>query len=119
MPNPFVHMELSTPDLGKAKSFYSEMFGWKFQDHDMGPMGMYSTFATDGGPGGGMYSMAGMPPAWLSYVGVDEIHAATKKAQSLGATVVRGVTAVEGMGWMSILVDPTGAAIALWQAAAK
>jgi predicted enzyme related to lactoylglutathione lyase len=115
MANSFVHLELATPDMAAAKQFYTGMFGWKFEDMDMGPAGVYSTFQAPGGPGGGMYTMPGAPPAWLAYVEVNDIHESTAKAKSLGATVVRDVTEVPHMGWMTVLVDPTGAAIALWQ----
>jgi len=57
------------------------------------------------------------PSFWLTYVDVDDVKAATAKAQSLGATVMRDVTEVPGMGWFTIIVDPTGAALGLWQAA--
>jgi predicted enzyme related to lactoylglutathione lyase len=115
MANPFVHMELTTPDLPKAKEFYSGMFGWKFDD--MTSPGMtYSTFKPDSGPGGGMFTMPGAPTMWLPYVGIDEINAATEKAKSLGAQVIRGPQEVPGHGWFSIIADPTGATIALWQA---
>jgi len=116
MANPFVHLELNTPDLAKAKRFYTDMFGWEFIDNDMGPAGIYSTFKPDSGPGGGLYSMPGAPTAWLAYVGVDEIHAATEKARSLGAQVLRDSEPVPGIGFLSILIDPTGAPIAIWQA---
>ena len=66
MANPFVHLELNTPDLAKAKAFYSALFGWQFQDMDMGPMGVYSTFKPDEGPGGGMMTMPMGNPGWLS-----------------------------------------------------
>jgi predicted enzyme related to lactoylglutathione lyase len=33
----------------------------------------------------------------------------------LGATVMKDVTEVMGMGWLSIIVDPTGAALGLWK----
>ena len=52
---------------------------------------------------------------WLTYVEADDIAAATEKARSLGATVVKDVTEVMGMGWLSIIVDPTGAALGLWK----
>ena len=55
------------------------------------------------------------PPAWMPYVDVDDIQAATKKAKSLGANILRDVTPVADMGWLSILSDPTGATIGLWQ----
>jgi uncharacterized protein len=114
MANPFVHLELNTPDLDKAKKFYGELFGWTFTDNPM-PMGVYSTFQPDKAPGGGMMSMPGAPPAWLAYVGVDDIKASTKKAALLGAQVVQDSIEIPNVGWMSILVDPTGATIALFQ----
>jgi uncharacterized protein len=36
MANPFVHVELATTDVGKAKSFYRSLFDWKLSDMDMG-----------------------------------------------------------------------------------
>jgi predicted enzyme related to lactoylglutathione lyase len=117
MPNPFVHVELSTSDLAKAKSFYGSLFNWKLQDTDMAGIGTYTTIGVDGGTGGGMmnHPMPGQPSFWLSYVAVDDIAAATAKAKSLGATILRDVTPVAEMGWLSVIIDPTGAAIGLWQ----
>ena len=40
---------------------------------------------------------------------------ATRKAKDLGAQVMRDVTPVTDMGWFSIIVDPTGAHLGLWQ----
>jgi predicted enzyme related to lactoylglutathione lyase len=115
MANPFVHLELATSDVAKAKEFYSKLFNWTFTDNDMGQGMIYSTFKPDTGPGGGLYSMPGMPTAWLAYVGVDDINAATAKATSLGATIIRGPLEIPNVGWMTILTDPTGAVIALFE----
>ena len=114
MANPFVHLELNTSDTAKAKAFYTALFGWQFTDNDMGNM-IYSTFKPDSGPGGGLYSMPGAPTAWLAYVGVDEINAATEKAKSLGATIHNGPMEIPNVGWFTVLSDPTGATIALFQ----
>ena len=38
MGNPFVHVELMSTDVGKAKAFYGELFDWKLEDMDMGDM---------------------------------------------------------------------------------
>ncbi|HWF67048.1 MAG TPA: VOC family protein [Acidobacteriaceae bacterium] len=114
MANPFVHLELTTPDTAKAKEFYGKLFNWTFTDNDMGNM-VYSTFKPDTGPGGGLMTMPGAPTQWLAYVGVDDIHAATAKAKSLKATIVRDVQEIPNVGWFSILNDPTGAMIALFQ----
>jgi predicted enzyme related to lactoylglutathione lyase len=121
MANPFVHVELSTTDLDKAKAFYGQLFSWKLEDVDMGGGWMYTTIAPGEGTGGGMMAQMqpGAPSAWLAYAIVDDVKVATAKAQSLGAQVMKDVTEVAGMGWFSIIVDPTGAALGLWQAAAK
>jgi len=115
MANPFVHLELNTPDLAKAKEFYGTLFGWKFWDMDMAPNGIYSTFKPDTGPGGGMTSMPGGNHGWLSYVGVDDINASTEKARSLGATIHMGPVEIPNVGWMTVMADPTGCTIAIFQ----
>jgi predicted enzyme related to lactoylglutathione lyase len=117
MANPFVHVELNTSDVGKAKEFYGSLFDWKMGDVPMGVMGTYTTIGVGGGTGGGIiqHPVPGAPPYWLSYVNVEDIEAATAKAKSLGATIIRDVTPVADMGWLSIIMDPTGAALGLWK----
>jgi predicted enzyme related to lactoylglutathione lyase len=115
MANPFVHLELNTPDLAKAKAFYGALFGWEFLDNDMGPMGIYSTFKPDSGPGGGITSMPDGNKAWLSYVGVEDIKASTEQARTLGATIHMGPQEIPNVGWMTLMADPTGCTIALFQ----
>ena len=119
MANAFVHIELNTQDLGKAKEFYGKLFDWKLEDMP-GPM-PYTMIQPGEGPGGGMmtHPMPGAPSMWLAYVLVDDIKAATAKARSLGANVIKDVTEVMGMGWLSIFTDPTGAALGLWQPKSK
>jgi hypothetical protein len=116
MGNPFVHVELNTNDVDKAKDFYGKLFDWKLQDESMGDF-MYTMVGVGEGTGGGMLKqmMPGAPSAWMPYVNVDDIQAATKKAKSLGANIMKDVTPVAEMGWLSILTDPTGAVIGLWQ----
>jgi predicted enzyme related to lactoylglutathione lyase len=115
MANAFVHMELNTQDLGKAKEFYSKLFDWKLETMP-GPM-EYVMIAPGEGPGGGMmqHPVPGAPSMWLTYVGVDDVKAATDKAKSLGATALQENHEVPNYGWFSILSDPAGAVFALWQ----
>jgi predicted enzyme related to lactoylglutathione lyase len=117
MANPFVHIELNTTDINQAKAFYGKLFDWKLEDVPMGE-GSYTMINVGEGTGGGMTKQMtpGAPSAWLSYVNVDDIEAATKKAKSLGAKVVQDVTEVMEAGWLSIIVDPTGAPLGLWKA---
>ena len=117
MANPFVHVELATTDIDKAKSFYQSLFSWKLQDMDMGGGTTYTMINVGEGTGGGMMKqpVPGAPSAWLPYALVDDVKAATEKAKSLGAKVMRDVTEVPNAGSFSIIIDPTGAALGLWQ----
>jgi predicted enzyme related to lactoylglutathione lyase len=116
VPNAFVHVELNTTDVNKAKTFYGKLFDWTLEDTPMGDLD-YTMIKVGKGTGGGMMKqlIPGAGSAWLPYVEVPDIAASTKKAQSLGAKVMKDKTEVMGMGWLSIIVDPTGAMLGLWQ----
>ena len=120
MANPFVHVELHTTDAGKAKAFYGKLFDWQMEDVPMGEH-TYTMIRVGQGTGGGLmkHPIPGAPSAWLAYVEVSDLDAATKKAKSLGGAVVQDVTEVMGAGHFSIITDPTGAVLGLWQPNAK
>jgi predicted enzyme related to lactoylglutathione lyase len=117
MANAFVHVELNTTNVDQAKAFYGKLFDWTLEDVPMGPAGNYTMIKVGTGTGGGMlkHPVPGAPSAWLAYVEVDDVKAASEKARSLGAKIMQDVTEVMGMGWLAILIDPTGAALGLWQ----
>jgi predicted enzyme related to lactoylglutathione lyase len=122
MANPFVHVELNTPAPEDAKAFYSKLFGWQLEDvpNPAVPSGTYTIVKVGNGTGGGiMKQVPGGPSGWLAYVGVDDIHASTKAAKSLGAKIMKDVTEVPGMGWLSFIQDPTGCVLGLWQPNSK
>jgi len=116
MANPFVHVELMTTDVGKAKSFYGKLFDWQLEDMDMGEM-TYTMIKVGEGTGGGLMKnpMPGSPAMWVAYVEVDDVKAATDKAKSLGAKVMKEVQEVPGAGRFSIITDPNGAMLGLWE----
>jgi predicted enzyme related to lactoylglutathione lyase len=119
--NPFVHVELETTDVAKAKEFYGSLFSWKLEDMQMEGGGTYTMINVGQGTGGGIMKqpMPGAPSVWLAYVEVDDIAAATKKAKSLGAKIMKHVTEIKGAGTFSVFQDPTGAFLALWKSAKK
>jgi uncharacterized protein len=116
MGNPFVHMELMTTDVGKAKAFYGRMFDWKLEDMDMGDM-TYTMIRVGEGTGGGLMKnpMPNATSLWVAYVEVADVEAATAKAKSLGANVLKDVAEIPSAGAFSIIGDPTGAMLGLWQ----
>jgi len=118
MANSFVHVELHTNDLTRARDFYTSLFGWDLQDVPMPASGgTYTMINVGGGTGGGMMLNAapGTPSHWMAYVGVEDIGVSTKRARELGATVLMDVTEVGQFGWMSVITDPTGATLAMWK----
>jgi predicted enzyme related to lactoylglutathione lyase len=115
MANPFVHVELNTTDPEKAKAFYGQLFVWKMEDMQAGPGMTYTVIQPGEGTGGGLMKQVcpEAPSAWPAYVAVADVKATPERAKSPGASVMKDVTEVPGMGWFSIIVDPTGAPFGL------
>jgi predicted enzyme related to lactoylglutathione lyase len=114
-------MELVTSNAPSAKQFYSTLLGWHPNDQPMGPDAYYTMLEVGGKSVGALYSMdkdqlaRGIPSQWNAYVAVANVDDATKKAESLGATIVLAPFDVMDVGRMSVINDPTGAKLSLWQ----
>ncbi len=111
-----VWRELMTDDANRAKGFYGELFGWKFEDMPMGDMTYTIIKKGEQGLGGLMKKpMPEAPAAWLSYVSVKDADAVAKTAAAEGGTVVVPPTDIPNVGRFTVLVDFAGAAIAALQ----
>ncbi len=108
--------ELLTDDREAGFAFYADLFGWtKAEAVDLGPMGVYQTFATGGPAVGGMFQRGpGMPgPAWRYYFNVAGIDAAIARVTAGGGSVAQGPMQVPGGSWIANCLDPQGAAFAM------
>lgn len=110
--------ELHAADRESAFAFYAGLFGWtKTEAIDMGPMGIYQTFATGHGGAmvGGMMTKAdpARRPGWLYYFNVDDIDAAAARATGAGGQVISGPHQVPGGGWIVHCTDAQGVAFAM------
>ena len=108
--------ELHAGDRESAFAFYAGLFGWtKAEAVDMGPMGIYQTFATDGAPIGGMMTKTPSIPAafWLYYFNVEAIDAAMTRVSQAGGQIVNGPHQVPGGSWIAQCIDPQGAMFAM------
>jgi predicted enzyme related to lactoylglutathione lyase len=118
MANPFVHVELNTDDVGKAKKFYTRLFDWKLSTMSLDYTGID---VGKGGAGGGMQKkpMPNAPSMWLPYVQVDDVKKTVAKARKLGAAVHVDYMEIGDMGAIGVFSDPSGAAIGVWAMAVK
>ena len=108
-----VHLELHTGNLGQACAFYGRLFGWRFEQISLGG-GSYTAIDLGGELGGGVAECSRCQPSWLPYIEVDGLHAVTARARALGAAVL--LEPREGpAGWRSVIAEPAGGEVALWQ----
>jgi len=111
-------IDLATPDQDAAAEFYGDLFGWTVEeDENAEETGGYRVAVLDGQAIGGVMKLMqeGQPPAWSSYVRVEDVDATVAKAGEAGGSVMVEPMSVLDYGRMAFLVDPTGAAIGLWQ----
>jgi hypothetical protein len=112
----FAWNELNTRDIPAARAFYTEVFGWKPNDLDMGGMS-YTEWKLGDKTVAGMMTMPDMVPKevpahWLVYFGVDDTDGSAAKATELGATTLVPPTDIPP-GRFAVLADPDGAAFAI------
>lgn len=110
--------ELNTRDVEGAKAFYGAVFGWGFEDNDMGEMGKYTTITLGGNPIGGILDMdergvpEEIPVHWLAYFATEDTDATVAQATERGGGLMMGPVDIP-VGRFAILTDPHGAVFAV------
>ncbi len=118
----FSWVSLDAVDPEAAKRFYSALFGWSYVDMPAGGDEIYTMFFIDGKSVAGLGTQpqelreAGVPSSWGVFVNVEDAEAAVQKAQTAGARLLFPAMDIFDSGRMAGIQDPTGAAVALWQA---
>lgn len=113
-PGTFSWVDLGTTDLRGAKAFYAGVFGWEYDDMPVGEGETYSMAMVGGSQVAAMSQTAG-PPRWNSYVTVESVQDATTRAEEAGAHVHAPPFEVMDAGRMSVIQDPSGAVVSLWE----
>jgi predicted enzyme related to lactoylglutathione lyase len=115
----FVWHELMSKDVKRSIAFFTELFGWTTQDHDMGPMGTYTMLFRNGAGFGGAMTIqhADHPSHWMGYIGTGNVDEATARIQRMGGKVAVPPTDIPNAGRFSVVSDPQGAWFALYKSA--
>ncbi|MCI2421056.1 glyoxalase [Saccharopolyspora sp. K220] len=127
---PVVHFEIIGSDPAKLRGYYGELFGWAFSTGDaitekVSQQGMYgfvdgSTTGEGDGINGGVGGGPGHQPAVLFYVGVPDVEAALRKAESLGGKRLMGPEPDSGGDFaVGQFVDPEGNVVGVAGPSAK
>lgn len=110
MPRP-VHFEFQADDPERAVQFYSEVFGWEFNNWG-GPQEYWLiTTGAEGQPGinGGMMRRQ---PEWAgntcNILDVPSVDDFAEKITGAGGTIVMPKFAVPGIGWVAYFKDTEG-----------
>ncbi len=113
-----VHFELSAEDPDRAKKFYDQVFGWKFEKWS-GPMD-YWLISTGGdnqpGSGGGLRRREGGAPAnTVNTIDVPSVDEYSTKIGKSGGKVIAPKMAIPGVGYLVMCQDTEGTTFGIIQ----
>jgi predicted enzyme related to lactoylglutathione lyase len=111
-------VDLFTSDPEKSVAFYSGLLGWTHEDAGE-EFGHYINFSKDGARVAGAMGndgSAGQPDGWTVYLLVPDVEKALATAEAEGGQVVMPPMEIGEIGVMGMVLDPSGAAIGIWQA---
>jgi uncharacterized protein len=113
-PGAFSWSELVTSDPAAAKSFYTALFAWEYEDSPIPDAGVYTMASRDGKVVAALFEDE-QPPHWNCYVTVASADDTARRAGELGANVLAEPFDVMDAGRMAVFADPTGAALCVWE----
>ena len=113
MPGKVVHFELPAEDTGRAKGFWSGVFGWDFGDSAM-PEFEYFMVQTGPEQGGAIYPAQGGEKGPIVYFDTDDIDATLGKVRDNGGTA-EDKQPIPHVGWFARCTDTEGNSFSLFE----
>jgi uncharacterized protein len=128
-----VHFEIPANDIGRARKFYNDLFGWKIEkwpgteDNSSQltspvtgqSIEYWMVITTDDkgnkALGGGMMKRQMPEHQVTNYIGVESIDEYSSKVKELGGKVVAPKHAVPGMGYFALCIDTENNSFAIWE----
>ena len=112
----WVWHEVMTTDVSVGSEYYRSLFGWGAEEMNMGDAGPYLMFkAGEKAVAGMMAAQGGAPSCWMAYLGVSDLDAAAAQVPTLGGSIMVPIFEIPNIGRAAIVLDPDGAAFALFQ----
>lgn len=111
-------VDLASPDIDAAAAFYGGLFGWSVPEGENAEQtGGYRQAELRGEPVAGVMPLMqeGQPPAWSTYVSVQDADATAAKVRDAGGQVFAEPMDVLDLGRMAVFADPTGTVFGIWQ----
>jgi uncharacterized protein len=111
-------VDLATPDIEAAVSFYGDLFGWQVPElPNSAEMGGYRRAKLNGKDVAGVMPLMeeGQPTAWGTHVSVPDAEATMDAVRAAGGEVLVEPMEIADYGKMSVFADPTGAVCGAWQ----
>ncbi|SPE43605.1 conserved hypothetical protein [Candidatus Sulfopaludibacter sp. SbA3] len=109
------HFAINAEDLPRARRFYENVFGWRFQA--WGPPGFYM-IDTESAPmavpiRGSLQQRRALVPGLRTNgfectISVDDIHAAAEAVVANGGTIIMPICTLAGIGRLFFFQDPDG-----------
>src|SRR6266705_3829054 len=115
----FVWYDVMTTDTDAAQSFYHKVIGWHATDSGM-PDRSYTLLSMGSTMVGGLMPIpedarkAGVRPAWMGYIGVDDVDAFAGRVKKAGGAIHREPADIPGVGRFAVAADPHGAGFLLF-----
>lgn len=116
-PGNIVWFEIPADDTGRAKKFYGDLFGWKYQQMP-GPMDYWhaDTGGPDASPDGGVMKRQNAGHRGITqYVLVTSLNDSVAQVQKLGGQICLPKTPVPNMGYFAICQDTEGNMFGMWE----
>jgi predicted enzyme related to lactoylglutathione lyase len=116
----FVWYDQMSNDMKASAAFYKNVVGWNLVANTMNDS-PYTVLAAGETMVGGLMPIPedaakmGVKPAWMGYIGVDDVDAFADKVKAAGGAIHRPPTDIPNIGRFAVASDPTGAGFILFK----
>src|SRR5579862_6941513 len=115
-----IWFEIPADNPGRAKAFYSKLFGWKIEPFPGMPDYQHiDTGGPDASPDGGLMMRMHPTHTITTYISVPSVTKFMAKVKKLGGSICKPRTAVPGMGYFALCQDTENNTFAIWEVNSK